>query len=243
MQKLNDSDILFITTSRFTPWLEWCQKSVKHFFPTSEHLIIDGTKDWPIVWFEWIKHLKTTSCKYFVLIDEDCFLLQHDDVVKTIEKMVSQEATLAGVHDCYFTWRGFNEVAVNPFFMTGDRDKVLAVVSEFPNFYHFRFKPKYFEKANYEWPIKDRQKIGMDYEPFYCFFWAVLECNQKFLYLYPSDNYSFANNENKLPATCVRLTPESSDIALHMWYSRQWNDHQNASRYEKLLKYLPTILS
>lgn len=243
MEKLNDSDILFITTSRYTPWLEWCQKSVKKFFPNSEHLIIDGTQNWPNIWFEWIYRLPNYSAKYFIMIDEDCFLLQREGVLEAVAKLITQNATLAGVHDCYFTWRGFNEVALNPFFMIGDRVKLLNVITSIPHYRTLRFNQKYFQTANYEWPIKDRQRIAYEYEPFYCLYWAVLEASQKLLYLYPADDYGFSNQDNKLPATCVRVTPDSPNIALHMWYSRQWNDHQNAVRYEKLLKYLPTILS
>jgi len=245
MAKLKDSDILFITTSRFTPWLQWTIKSVTQFFPTSEHLIIDGTKDWPNVWFEWINQLKAKKYtqKYFVMLDEDCFILQRKGVEDILLKMTHENATLAGVHDCYLTWRGFNEVALNPFFMTGEIEKLLEVVNQFPNFRNFRFKEAYFETAKYEWPIKDRQKIAYEYEPFYCLFWAVLEAHHKLMYLFPFDNYKFANQDNKLPATCVRVTPDISNVALHMWYSRQWNDAQNAVRYQKLEQHLSTIIS
>jgi hypothetical protein len=242
MQGLDDKDILFITTSRFTPWLEWTKKSVKKFFPNSEHLIIDGTQNWPTVWFEWLNHLKNYNTKYFVMIDEDAFVLQRDGIVQALLEMTNRNATLAGVPDCYFVWRGFNEVAMNPFFLMGDRSKVLQALSSVPNWHRLRFNAKYFEKAKYDWHVKDRQSIATEYEPFYCFFYAILEANHSFYYLFPYDDYGFANEQHRLPATCVRMTPETSNLALHMWYSRQWNDAQNASRYQKLEKYLKTFL-
>jgi hypothetical protein len=125
--------------------------------------------------------------------------------------------------------------------MLGDREKLLQVISTVPNWHLLRFNAKYFQTAKYDWPVT-KHNVGLEYEPFYCLFWAVLEARQTLYYLYPFDDYGFANQENKLPATCVRSTPDSSNLALHMWYSRQWNDHQNAVRYQKLEKYLQTIL-
>lgn len=241
MTKLKDSDILFITTSRMTPWLEWCRKSVKKFFPNSSHLIIDGTNNWPNVWFEWLDHLKKYEEKYFIMIDEDAFVIDRSAVEDAILKLESTQSTLAGVHDCYFTWRGFNEVALNPFFMIGDRQKILDVVQKVPNYRNLLFNPKYFASAKYDWPIQDRQQIGQNFEPFYCLFWAVLEASQKLLYLYPNDRSEFVNQYNKLPATSVRVSPDSPDMVLHMWYSREWNNDINYIRYQKLEKYLTSI--
>lgn len=240
---MNDNEILFITTTRYTPWLKWCKKSVKQFFPNSNHLIIDGRQNWPNVWFEWINHLKNYNEQIFITIDEDCFVINRKAVEEAILKLRNNNATLAGVHDAYFTWRGFNEVALNPFFMIGDRSKLIDVVTRIPYYRNLIFNPKYFETAKYEWEIQNRQMIGHNYEPFYCLFWAVIEANQKLLYLYPHDKMEFVNQYNKLPATSVRVSPESDDMALHMWYSREWNNDINLQRYQKLEKYLTQIVS
>lgn len=232
---MNVEEIIFITTTRYTPWLEYCQKSIKKLFPFNKHIIIDGTKNWPMIWYEWLNHLN--GYKYFIMLDEDCFLLNRDNVIESLEKMISKNATISGVHDCYFSWRGFNEVCINPFYMTGDVEKVMEAL-KLPNWQFLKFNEKYFKNAIYDWDIKDRQRIGSDYEIFYNFFYAILESGQKISYLYPFEDYSLANQDYKLPATIPRISPKSGDIALHMWYSRQWNDSQNLIRYQKLEKVL-----
>lgn len=111
---------------------------------------------------------------------------------------------ISGVPDCHFVWRGFNEVALNPFFMLGDKQKLLDVIERNPYYKQLRFNPKYFDALKYDWDVQFK-RVGLEYEPFYCLFWAVLEAGQKLNY--PSDNYGFANRDNKLPATRSASTP------------------------------------
>lgn len=243
MQKLEDKDIVFITNHRNTPWLEWCQKSVKKFFPNSSHITIDGSTNWPNVWFEWLSKLQHVDCKYFCMIDEDAFVLNREGIEHALFDMEKNNATIAGVPDAFYEMRGFNEVALNPFFMLGDVKKVLEVIQQ-PNWRRFIFQERYYDTAKYSWNPLTRQadRRWENYEIFYCFFWAVLEKGHKIHYLFPRVNDDFRNDNHQLPATCVRVTSDTSDIVLHMWYSRQWNDHQNLSRYLKLQTFLNTFL-
>lgn len=240
MEELQDSDIVFITTTQYTPWLEWSQKSIKKHFPNSQTIVINGTSNWPIVWFKWLEYLPTLSQKYFIFIDEDCFVLDRQEILSAIRKMINRQATLAAVPDSFFTWRCFNEVALNPFFMIGDRVKLLQAISS-PNWFRLRFKQEYFNTVSYDFPV-DIKRTCHEYEPFYNLFWAVLEAKQTLLYLYPSDDNAFLNQDNRLPGTNVRVMPDTPSMVLHMWYSRQWNDHQNASRYAKLKDFLEKTL-
>lgn len=239
---MQDSDITFITTTQYTPWLEWSQKSIEKNFPTSPRITVDGRANWPAVWFKWMEQLQTITTPYFILIDEDCFVLNHDEIIKGVEKLVETNSTLAAVPDSFFVWRGFNEVALNPFFLIGDRLKLIAALQQVPHWRGLRFRAEYFNTPNYTFPV-NVQRVAYEYEPFYCLFWAVLEAKQKLHYFYPYDDYRFSNHHHQLPATNVRISPDSPDMVLHMWYSRQWQDARNVTRYEKLKHFLPTILS
>lgn len=243
---MTDSDIVFITNHRSTKWLEWSQRSIQRFFPNSKRLTIDGSTNWPNVWFHWLEELKTRKEKYFVMIDEDCFLLNRDGLLLAFEKMENEGSAIAGCPDSFYEMRGFNEIALNPFFMIGDIAKTLSIFSRVPNWRSLRFDMKYFDKPKpyYSWNPKTKVQDMrfLNYEPFYCFFWAILESGNTISYLYPRVNDEFRNEQRLLPATSVRVMSDTPDFALHMWYSRQWNDAKNISRYTKLEQFLPIAL-
>lgn len=113
----SDKDILFVTPTIWTKWLDHSRKMVAEAFPGSEHLIIDGTKRWPYVWFDWIDIIRERSQRWVVHIDEDCFLRSRHELSRLIMLMEEEDATLSAVSDGYHHYRGANPVAVNSFFM------------------------------------------------------------------------------------------------------------------------------
>ena len=61
---INESDIVFVTTTLYTKWLDYQKSIIKKLFPDSEHLIINGKGNWPNSWFNWINELKKSNKKY-----------------------------------------------------------------------------------------------------------------------------------------------------------------------------------
>ena len=82
-----EKDICFVTTTLYTKFLAYQSTILKKEFPDSQHLIINGTKNWPNSWFYWIDEVKKTNCKFFIHIDEDFFLTSKDELMKALNKM------------------------------------------------------------------------------------------------------------------------------------------------------------
>ena len=115
---IKDQDIIFVTTTLYTKWLNYQKQLVKKHFPESEHIVVDGRNNWPYAWFHWLNPLKNTSAKWFVHLDEDCFLNSREELLKLIQKMEDEDLTLSAVSDGYHHYRGANPVAINSFFNT-----------------------------------------------------------------------------------------------------------------------------
>ena len=82
-----DSDIIFVTTTLNSKWLSYQSKIIKDLFPGSEHLIIDGSSNWPKAWFSWVGSIRGKDVKWFVHLDEDCFVENKGEITRLIEKM------------------------------------------------------------------------------------------------------------------------------------------------------------
>jgi hypothetical protein len=233
---IRDEDILFVTTSMHTKWQSYSSACVKHFFPESKHLIIDGRKGWPRIWFKWTDEVQKYDTKYVIHIDEDCFLQSRQEVINIIDKLEQTNSCLAGVPDAHFALRGFNEVALNAFFMVGDLKKLKKIFSN-KKWRNSRFNKKWISEVKYDYKVSTKAR-NTTYEPYYVIFWAILNANEKLLYLYPHDDFQFANQENRIPATTVKLLPNTSNICTHMWYLRQWKNRDHINRYNKIERFL-----
>lgn len=222
------SDITFITTTLYSKWLTHCFGLVKHHFPDSKHIILNGETGWPETWFSWLSQLPVIKTDYIILLDEDCFVISPHEVKKVIQKMRDTNSVLAGVPDAGFALRNFNSIAINPFFLVVDRKQLLKAIQYNPSWRYFPFREKYADG------ISNPILTEPNYEIFYSLFWAVLEHKGKILYLTPKDDYKYADNERQNPATTVHESPESPAMAIHMWYSRTCEEKQHICRYEKI---------
>lgn len=80
-------DIVFVTTTLHTKWLDYQQKIIKILFPESDIIIVDGRGNWPNSWFYWIDEVKKSDKKYYIHIDEDFFITSKEELLKSIQKM------------------------------------------------------------------------------------------------------------------------------------------------------------
>jgi hypothetical protein len=249
-----DKDIVFVTTTLYTKWLDYQSVIIKKLFPESQHLIIDGGENWPNSWFYWIDEVKKSDKKYYIHIDEDFFITSKEEVLKVINKMESNNIDLIGCSDGYHHFRGANPVAINTFFMCGRVSDIKNINIDLKN---LKYQLSTFDGKNYLWlnsvnlRFKDEYKNGFEYnhekfgdsnfkseqEPYYAFLWLMKDLGCKFDYLYP-------HFDERFKSTNPRLTKDSDDIGIHMWYTRQWNSDMdvwglpNIERYNRVEKYI-----
>ena len=237
---IKEEEIVFVTTSLNTKWLEYHSKIIKTLFPQSEHIVIygGGSGVWPNSWFYWIDELKQHSAKYFVRVDEDFFITDKQELLKGLQRLVLEDIDIMGVSDGYHIWRQCSPIAFNSFLLLGKVD----ILRNLNVNRSAVFKETYKEHFNYRFKIfePNSSNFHSNVEPYYCFFWALKDAGYKFDYLYP-------HFDERFKSTNPRLEENSNDIGIHMWYTREWDldfpvvGMPNNVRYELLEQYLKGI--
>lgn len=247
---VKDSDIIFVTTSMSTKWISYQQKILKDNFPGSSFVIVDGRGNWPKSWFYWIEKIKRENKKWYIHIDEDCFLENREEVINLLEKMEAEDIGISAISEAYCHFRGNNPVAFNSFFLAGrvkdledieldlDRIHFSYTGSGWKNSLGIHFKEDYKKGFEYvhekAWPSEN---YSSEAEPYYLFCWMMKEKDIKFYYLYP-------HFDQRFKSTNPRIEKNSPDIAIHMWYTRLWESPMdvhglpNNERYFRLENYL-----
>ncbi len=245
---ISEKDICFVTTTLYTKFLNYQSKILKSNFPESQHIIVDGTKEWPNSWFYWIEEVKKTNCKYFVHIDEDFFLTSKEEFLKSIQKMEDNNIDIMGISDGYSHFRGANPVAINVFLLFGKVDILRKVdftkiqfgfhpVNGWINNYGIKFEEEYKKDFNYQHEILGGSNFNFEQEPYYAFLWTMKKLGCKFDYLYP-------HFDERFKSTNPRLDKNSPDIGIHMWYTRNWFTNEdvhgmsNIDRYNAVETYI-----
>ena len=112
--------------------------------------------------------------------------------------MAETGSAVAGVPDHFYSPRNFNELAMNPFFLVVDREQMVRAMRRVRRWRRLRLRPEWFERARYPWN-PDIRREAVEYESFYCFFWLFYESDMPLLYLYPHEDFRFANEAGGLP--------------------------------------------
>jgi hypothetical protein len=250
-KRIADKDIVFVTTTFFSKWLDYQQRCIKKLFPESEFIVIDGNRDWPYAWFYWLEKLKGRKEKWFVHIDEDCFLTSREELENLILEMASEDSTLAAVSDGFHHYRGANPVAINSFFMVGRTDHFneLNFSLDGIKFWHEDTGWRnslgilYNEgkhRHDFLYPhdkMENGENCNYEQEPYYMILWMLKERGKKFKYLFPFF-------DDRFKSTNPRISKDSDDIAIHMWYTRTWESPApihgvpNVFRYQQIEAYL-----
>ena len=257
---IDEKEIVFVTNSLYTKWMVYQSDIIKKLFPDSDHIVINGStvefkSNWPNSWFYWIDEVKKSDKKYYIHIDEDFFITSKDELLKAVNKFEDNSIDLMGCPDGYQHFRGANPVAINTFFMIGrisdikrlDNDRLrnakYSLVSydgssySWVNSLGIKFKEEYKSDFNYPFDNQGGSNFINDHEPYYAFLWTMKDLGCKFDYLYP-------HFDERFKSTNPRLTEDSEDIGIHMWYTRQWNSNMdvwglpNIERYNRVEKYI-----
>lgn len=176
------------------------------------------------------------------------FITSEKELRKAIGSMEERKIDLLGVSDGFHHYRGANHIAINTFLMIGRTDnlknlefsriKFILSNNGWENNMNLRFSPEYLDKYPF-----DQQNCGsnLEYEqePYYAFMWKMKSMGLKFGYLYPYfDSYYKSTNP--------RISEESGDIGVHMWYTRLYESNMdvhglpNIERYGRIEKFLET---
>jgi hypothetical protein len=85
--------------------------------------------------------------------------------------------------------------------------------------------------------MENGENCFYEQEPYYMILWMLKDKGRKFNYLYP-------HFDERFKSTNPRMTKGSGDIAIHMWYTRQWessmmvHDTPNSFRYNAVEEYI-----
>ena len=248
---INDKDIVFVTTTLHTKWLNYQKRLIKNMFPDSQHIIVDGRGNWPNSWFYWIDEVKKCNQKYYVHIDEDFFLTSREEFMKVFDKMESENLDLVGCSDAYHHFRGANPVAINTFLMYGKVEHVKMIETDlkslkyemksYDGLYHWvnsadlKMEESYKDDFVYDHKLQGNGNFNCEQEPYYAFLWSMKKIGCKFGYLYP-------HFDDRFKSTNPRLSEKSADIGIHMWYTRQWNQSFDVHDSFCLLRNFPLPL-
>jgi len=247
---INESDIVFVTTSMFTKWMDYQQNLLKSNFPDSQFIVVDGRSNWPKVWFSWIEEVKKTDAKWYIHVDEDCFIESKQEVLNLLQKMEDENIGISAISEAFCHFRGANPVAFNSFFMAGRTSDIkdLNINFQSVNFWveegnwknslGYSYKEEYLEDFLYPHEKAcEHFNFSQAMEPYYLFCWLMKEKKIKVYYLFP-------HFDERFRSTNPRITKDSPDIAIHMWYTRMWGSPMdvhglpNHERYDRLEKYL-----
>ena len=219
-------DVVFLTPAMNTPWLELQQSIINKLFPESLNVVVDTNTKWWIKWFDWIPLAKQSGKKYYVHIDEDCFLLEKSQLIMAIN-MLEQGYDLIGTPDADAPYRGCNNIAMNSFMMIG-RVESLENMGGAIQIHNTPFDQQRHSK------LVGKEYVGdpRHFEPYYGFFWHLLNEDRKFKYLH-------VFLDDRFDCSTVSMDSESDPICMHMWYCRQWQRH--AKRYAAASEYLKHV--
>ena len=231
---IKDQDIIFVTTTLYTECLDLQQTIIKRLFPGSECVVIDGSdlKNWPNSFYYWMENVKKSNAKYFIHIDEDCFIIDKAEILRTLT-LLEERYDIIGCPDGYHPPRSFNPIVINPFLMFGktsiikdmDIDMInLSYKLNINNIYKYiwsnsvdlKFKHSYKDTFFYPHPIIGGFTFEDGKEPYYGFFWYLKDKYYRFGYLYP-------HFDKTLKSTNPMIDHNSKEMAIHMWESRNMN--------------------
>jgi hypothetical protein len=234
---VSNNQIIFLTTTIGTKWIFYQQYLLNKFFPEASKVLIDGNLRWNFedgldcVWYDFIRIAleNGTACKYFVHIDEDCFITDPEGIYDMLNRLEEESLDLIGPSDVVPRLRGENPLALNSFIMAGKISSLAEVMENYD--INLRFNNL---GITINPPIEEYK---VEYEPYYEFFWNYYKKGFKigFIKTGYDENYY-----------CTSLIASSGNcFGYHMWLTRNWYSKKmtplgvaNYTRYKKMELFL-----
>lgn len=228
--------MLFVTTSMGTKWEPYSQALLKISFSDTKRIIVNGRKNWNPLSFVDVSLL--SQYDYIIHVDEDCFVLNGDDISRWVALMEENEKlAIVGTPDGGTFHRDFNPIACNLFFLI-IKCSSLEKIFKKPNWMKSRYRRQYKQRDNVLSDLDKNRISWSKEEPYYPLFWSLLEAGYGFHYIVPS-------LDEELLATEIRGRDNNVSL-IHMWWLRNWNNKNiepylgisHCERYARLEKYL-----
>jgi hypothetical protein len=238
---IDETRIAFFTTSMRTDVQETQSACLERLFPSSTRSLMDGRRNWPQSWFSWlgVAGVELDRYDWFIHLDEDCFMLEKEPLLRLLREMKDSGSGIAGPPDAWHHYRSYNPMALNSFFMACSREAILAWKNrtQIP-----KFRREWIE--DYPWPQEKLNAGVFDteadpliwkpgaVEPYYGFFWVLKEAGIKFRYLPVGFDGELA------------LSTLLDGSIWHAWYLRERHSERvmeghslpNRNRYERILQ-------
>jgi len=191
-----------------------CEKA-RAFIPADWPVI---TKDGnPLTHFDDLRKLNI-STRWAINLDEDCFLMDPDGVLRLIQLMEEKDYQTAGIQDGSSYARQHNPVIFNPFFFIFNvaavqaapkRDGDIVSTSEaYRHLVRFTDAPYAFD----------------NFEPYYRFFLDLLQAGCKPLFLANHAYEAFDERGYNLCKPSIVRGEDGGELAIHAWYSRLYHE-------------------
>ena len=231
--------IIFVTYSLKTRWQVYSQALVRASGLADKIIVLDGRSGWHPLNF--VDKALAVESDFIVHIDEDCFLLHPDDLLRLINKMAKdQNIAVAGVPDGGSPYRFHNPLACNLYFTIFKTEILRRLVEKNPAWKALRFDNIVDENNRVFGYDHDQPNVCYDdFEPSYPVFWLILKERYKFIYLNSSMHPKFM-------ASRVYLDSEEKPVVIHAWHLRKWFSKEMDSeigmspveKYKRIAAYL-----
>lgn len=190
-------------------------EKARAFIPQGWPVIVkDGN---PLRHFDELRALPIQT-KWALNLDEDCFLIDPEGVLRLIDTMASGGYDTSGIQDGSSYMRQHNPVIFNPFFFIFDVAKLQAsqkcvvnVATESQRFSHYVT----FTDLPYQYD---------EFEPYYPFFMDLLLSGLKPLFLANHAYDAYDPCGTNLGKPSIVIGPDGKELAIHSWYSRLYHE-------------------
>lgn len=227
-----DKKITFITSSIGSKWESYSQSLIKINFPECRRIVVDGSQNWDPLYF--VSHVKKVDTDYLVLVDEDCFLFDRQQLLELIKWMESHDnCGILATPDGGTYHRDYNPIACNTFFAIF-RTVTLKKVTQDNAWRELKYNNIVNDVTTEHLSSLDLERISYDkLEPYYPVFWACLKNKFTIRYIIPTLNMDLLASE-------VFVNGAVTPMLTHMWWLRSWNSKEiepylkvsNFERYE-----------
>jgi len=161
--------------------------------------------------------IKTCRYDWVILIDEDCFVSDVNEVVSLLKFQMKNNYAFSGPPDGgVMTYRNHNPVAINTFFSILNLKKIKSVYREkvaMRTVFNVRLKKHTpFHLINPDILYKYN-----NFEPYYRIFFHCINKNLKPLYL-DVENLSLKDDK----WSTILKSHDGKNFAYHSWFSREW---------------------
>lgn len=230
---MNMNNIKIITNTQFDDLYELS----KSFYSNLKYdkIAIDGKNGFYS--FNFLNYIITDDTfkdiDIMIYIDEDCFIINEEELQELIDYIIQNDIDCAGMPDGgVVSTRSHNPLSINQFFCILNLKKIRSKYN-----YEDVLNTQYSNDLDIYLPtslIKNVYTLD-NFEPYYKLFFWMLRNNFNFIYLNAVD-YDMDN------ITTILKNHKNVEFAYHTWYARQWKDEYHNNRINTIIEHCKKIM-